>query len=328
MRVGLIVSDTWHFFEDIAIYLSQEFETKVFHETVYKLPFLGTKINNWRLRHDLSRLMTSVDIAFFEWASTYLVIASHLPKQCKIITRLHRYELFYWATQINWQNVDQVILVSTGMQRTFADRLPQHAHKTVVIPGGIRLDRFRPTNRRFVGDLGTLCCLEPRKRVYELILAFYSLVHAGYNFQLHIGGGEDHRWGDYYVSLRRLVEKLNLQDRVIFYGFVEDTPTWYHNIDIFISNSYAEGLQVAPMEAIASGCYALSHFWDGCEDIFTRECIFSTEEEMKARIISYCQAYEPERAVLREQQRAIIVERYDIHHVSRQIAQLISEVTT
>lgn len=326
IRLGLIVSDTWHFFEDIAQYLQQEFQVQVFQEKVYHLPFLGTKINDWRLRHDLSSLLSSVDVAFFEWASVYLATASHLPKQCKVVTRLHHYELFHWGSQINWDHVDKIIVVSSGMQRAFSECFPSHAHKVRVIHGGIRLDRFKVTSKSFRGNIGTLCHLDPRKRIYELILAFHELVQAGHDVRLYIGGDELPHLGHYYRAIRRLVQHLGLDNRVTFCGLVRDTPSWYQNIDIFVSNSYSEGLQVAPMEAIASGCYTISHFWDGCEDMIDSQHIFVTDREMNDLIQRYCDACVEEQALVREQQRAIIERKCDIVSVSEKIGALIRQV--
>lgn len=325
-RLGIVVSDTWHFFRDIADYLETQFEVSTFREVTYKLPFLGTKINNWRLRHDLSRIMSSVDVAFFEWASVYLIPASHLRKSCKIIARLHHYELYHWSHLVNWSNVDRIILVSTGIQRAFAERFPDHAHKTVVVPGGIRLDRFAPTQRPFRGNLGTLCHLTPRKRVYELILALYPLLCSDNSLSLHIGGDELPEQGDYYRAMHVLVEKLNLHDRVFFDGLVSDTPAWYRKIDTFISNSYSEGLQVAPMEAIASGCYTLSHAWEGVEDMLADEFIYITDEELRHKVVSYLGAAEDDRSILRTRQYADIADLCDVRKVQKQISEVIREV--
>lgn len=327
IKLGLVVSDTWHFFKDIAEYLEEEFDVSVFHERTYNFPFLNTKANRWQLHHDLDQLMASVDVAFFEWASIYLVTASHLPKRCKIVTRLHQYELYHWGDKINWSNVDKVVLVSTGMQQAFCERLPIHAEKTVVVPEGIRLDRFTPATRKFEGEIGTLCHMEPRKRPYELILMFSRLLRNGYDLRLHIDGDEQAGFRDYYRAMQQLVKRLDIQDRVTFSGLVTDPAAWYRNIDIFVSNSYAEGLQVAPMEAIASGCYAVSHAWEGCEDLFPVEDTFVSESDFERLIADYLNASPEVRAAKRQRQYAIVSAHCDVRQVRRQIADVIVQVT-
>jgi len=122
-----------------------------------------------------------------------------------------------------------------------------------------------------------------QEEVYELILDFYELNRLNNGFTLHIGGGVRARFKDYYEALHRLVSKLNLNDKVLFYGHISDPQNWYHKIDILISNSYSEGLQVTPMEAIASGCYCLSHYWDGAEELLPEENLFFTSRELLKR---------------------------------------------
>jgi glycosyltransferase involved in cell wall biosynthesis len=92
-----------------------------------------------------------------------------------LVTRLHRYEMYQWADHIQWDRVDRVILVSRAKEREFAERFPDHAGKVVVIPEAISLQRFQPHSKPFGGDMGILCHLSPRKRVYELILAFSEI---------------------------------------------------------------------------------------------------------------------------------------------------------
>ena len=328
MQVGLVVSDTWHFFQEIAEHLQSCMDVSIFSERVHRLPFLNTKINRWQLHHDLNRLMSSVDVAYFEWASIYLVAASHLPKRCPIVTRLHQYELYHWADQINWEHVDKVILVSTGMQQAFRERLPAHAAKTVVIPGGIRLDNFRAPSRPFAGAVGTLCHLEPRKRVYELILLFAQLLMRAPALHLYIGGDETPRQRDYYRAMHHLVAQLNLQSRVHFDGLITDPATWYRKIDMFVSNSYAEGLQVAPMEAIASGCYAVSHRWEGCDDLFPIEDTFVTQAEFEAVMLNYLSAAPDTRTLQRQRQLARVTEICDMRRVSQQIADVLVQTAS
>jgi glycosyltransferase involved in cell wall biosynthesis len=149
------------------------------------------------------------------------------------------------------------------------------------------LSGIQTNSKEYKRDIGILCHLTPRKRVYELILAFYELCHLKQGFHLHIGGGRHDRFGDYYTALYALVTKLNLIDQVTFYGHVTDPQVWYQKIDIFISNSYSEGLQVSPMEAIASGCYSLSHHWDGADELIPSDALFFSERELVEKICLY-----------------------------------------
>lgn len=323
MQVGVVIAgDPWRFFLDIFQDWKERYQVNVFERREINSPFFHTRINRYVFQRDLETFLAAQDVVFFEWASELLVEASKLPKKVPIVTRLHRYELFQWANQVNWDHVDQIILVSQAMQRKFAERFPEHAHKTVVTPVSVDLDTFQPVKKPFNGDIGTLCFLNPRKRVYELVLAFAALDRQRPDFRLHIGGGS-HKYGDYGEALHYLVENLGLQDKVIFYGEVKKPAKWYQNIDIFVSNSYSEGLQVAPMEAMASGRYTLSHHWDGAEELVPEENLYWSDEELIEKILSFADCPENEKQRQQAHMRQLAEERFNLEQVKHLMRQVV-----
>jgi glycosyltransferase involved in cell wall biosynthesis len=329
MRLGIAIStlDPWIFFQDVYEDLGAHYEVDVFKFYRRFYPLLDERINYSLLQKDLRVFLKSHDAVFFEWASGLLEIATQQPKECKIVTRLHRYELFEWSHRINWDRVDKIILVSHAMMRRFSEKFPEHSHKAEVIPVGVSTDKFRPSPRRFNGDIGILCNLTPRKRVYDLILAFYELSQARSDLHLHIAGGYEDLYKDYFEAMHHLVRRLDLQDRVTFYGNVTETWKWYPKIDIYISNSYSEGMQVAPMEAMSSGCYCLSHQWDGAEELLPAQNLFLTNTELVEKVLRYYDL--PETAKLQEKSRlrGIACEQFDIELTKAKIRTIISELS-
>lgn len=328
MRLGIAIEgDPWNFFEDVYQDMRCHYDVDVFKRREVKSPIFYYRINQRLFHNDLDKFMKKNNVVFFEWASDLLSIASHRPKQCRIVTRLHRYEMFGKASTINWEVVDKIILVSHAMQQKFAERFPEHTHKTVVIPVGISTDKYRPNGKTFSGDIGTLCYLTPRKRVYDLILTFYELLQKKKDLHLHIGGGSHPRYGDYDDAMYSLVKKLGLQDHITFYGKITAAQMWYRKIDIFISNSYSEGLQVAPMEAMASGCYCLSHRWDGAEELLPEEYLFYTNAELQEKILSYCQMQSEIKRQEQAKMRAIACEKFKIELIKSKIRNIIEEMS-
>ena len=182
-----------------------------------------------------------------------------------------------------------------------------------MVNEGIDTRKFVPTTKPFSGELGTLCYLGPRKRVYELILAFAEMAprHAGLRLNI---GGSGNKHGDYNDALSSLVRKLDLGDRIRFQGEVSEPWAWHPNMDIFISNSYSEGLQVAPMEAMACGRYTLSHAWDGAEELVPADQIFLTNTELVEKVLAYADLTEGERQRKQEQMRQIACEKFDMQN--------------
>jgi glycosyltransferase involved in cell wall biosynthesis len=323
MRVGIATEETWGFLNEIHEELTQHHTVSVFQRRRSNLPVLNTRVNRSLFNRDLRAFTQANQVIFFEWASELLAVASHLPKRCGIVTRLHRYEMYRWADQINWDAVDKVILVSRAKENEFQARFPAQADKIAVIPEAISLQRFSHRPRCFNGDIGILCHLRPRKRVYELILAFYELSRQRDDFHLHIGGGEAPGLAEYFQAIQILIQKLSLQDKVTIYGHVKNPEEWYQHVDIFISNSYSEGLQVAPMEAIASGCYCLAHYWDGADELLPAENLYFSDSELIEKILSYSSLTEAERLQRQSRLRQLVVDQFDVDKTKVQIRQLI-----
>lgn len=329
MRLGVIVGDgeSWRFFEEIYADWVSHYDVDSFRVRRPPFPIFYERVNRRLLQYDLDAFMKKQDVVFFEWASGLLAFASHLPKRCKVVVRLHRYEMFQWATKINWSFVDKVIFVSQAMRAKFASQFPNHQHKTVVIPVGITIEKFQmDRSGQSVGNIGTLCQISPRKRVYELILAFYDLSRNRNGLHLHIGGNTDPLYGDYNDALQQVVQKLNLRDKVTFYGDISKPWKWYRNIDVFVSNSYSEGLQVALMEAMASGCYCLAHHWDGAEELLPNEYLFFTDSEFQEKISRYLQASSAMQNQDRETMRRIACDKLDKRFIQKQIRIVIEGV--
>ena len=326
MRLGIAIEETWRFLSEIYEYLSLHHQTSLFKWRTFNSPVFNTRINRYLFNTEMQAFIRRNDVIFFEWASRLLVAATQLRKQSGIVTRLHRYEMYQWVNKINWEAVDRIILVSQAKKIEFVNRFPEQAEKIVVVPEAIDINKFQPRPKNFNGDIGILCDLKPRKRVYELILSFYEMIKSVDGLHLHIGGGEQESFGDYYLAIQDLIMKLNLEDKVTLYGNITTTENWYHNIDIFITNSYSEGLQVAPMEAMASGWFVLSHHWAGADELLPEENLFYTDTELREKILKYCNDSETRKQSLRDKMRILVSEKFDIERTKTQIRAVIEEV--
>jgi glycosyltransferase involved in cell wall biosynthesis len=96
-------------------------------------------------------------------------------------------------------------------------------------------------------------------------------------------------------------------------------------MDIYLSNSYWEGQSVALIEAMASGCYCLAHFWDGSEDVLPATNLYGDEDELVEQLIAYRALAASEKERWRKEMRATACQHYDIRNTSRQIQQIIDD---
>jgi len=324
MRLGIVNQETWDFLHELHAHLAAVHGTSVFEPPAPpRAPFMRERIARYQMDRALRAFLRQNDVVFFEWASGLLAQATRLPKTCAIVTRLHRYELYAWADRINWDVVDHVILVSEAKRRAFVARFPAHAGKTHVVPVGIPLARFPMVDRAFLGAIGTLCHLTPRKRVYDLILAFADLLKSVPALQLRVAGDVEPAYLDYYEALQRLVRQLGIEAHVRFDGAITEPSKWYPLIDIFVSHSYSEGLQVAPMEAMATGCHTLSHAWDGADELVPPECLYLSDAELVLKVEAFCNASPAERAEQRRRMRALAEDRFDSRKTCKRIGEII-----
>jgi glycosyltransferase involved in cell wall biosynthesis len=168
--------------------------------------------------------------------------------------------------------------------------------------------------------------LRPRKRIYDLVLAFSEIAAERPNLHLHIGGGPASGFEEYAAVLPSLVERLKLGDRVTLYGNVEDPVAWIGNMDIVVSNSYSEGLQVSLLEAMAMRRYCISHHWEGADELLPAENLFLTERQLQERILQYDDASQAAREAQQDRMREIVCERFDIHRTKVVLRRLIEDV--
>ena len=326
LKLGIVNTESWAFFNEIYRDLQAHHETSLYAPRQVAAPLFQQRIERFVHKQYLQRFLASNQVVFFEWASGMLSAATQQPKTCRIIARLHRYELYQWAAHVDWQKVDRLIVVSEAKRREFTQRFPSQASKLVVIPEAIALDRFSYRQKDFTGQIGILCHLSPRKRVYELILAFHELLRRGNRLHLHIGGSGHSRYPDYEPALHALVETLKITDDVTFHGKITDPESWYSRIDVFVSNSYSEGLQVSPMEAIASGCLCVSHAWPGSNELLPQAQIFGSEADFITLIEAVYSA--PPETVLGWQQAQLqrVRSRFDVEGIKVRIRELIGTV--
>ena len=101
----------------------------------------------------------------------------------------------------------------------------------------------------FILFVGTL---EPRKNIAGVIEAFSKVVReAKKEYNLVVAGTKG--WN--YQSVFELVQRLNIEQEVIFTGYVpeEELPRLFNAASVFVYPSFYEGFGIPPLEAMACG---------------------------------------------------------------------------
>ena len=96
-----------------------------------------------------------------------------------------------------------------------------------------------------------ICCisnLRPIKNVEYLINIFYEINKIYSQTTLHIIGK-----GEQKIFLKKIINKLEISDKVIFYDSVYDSSDILKNMSIFIQTSYSESFSNSILEAMSFG---------------------------------------------------------------------------
>jgi len=152
---------------------------------------------------------------------------------------------------------DRMLAVSTELAHWLTDVVHVPARKVVVVGDGVDDVRFAPRAdrdalRRALGYrpddvvVGTVGRLDPVKNHPMLFAAADRIRHTHPNVRVLLVGDGPERSG-----LERLLEERRLHETVKLLGQRDDIPELLNVMDIFTLSSFAEGVSVAALEAMA-----------------------------------------------------------------------------
>jgi len=218
-------------------YLIIKHKINVVHSLHYSFPLIACT----------KKVVTIHDLTFFKFPESHLCI-----KRCY-------FRLFIMLSSIF---VDRVITDSKSTLDDFLKKFYMDKNKTSVVHLGksdvfnsnllsSRIDFVKQKNginKEYFLYLGTI---EPRKNIKSIILSFNEYLKINKSFQLVIAGKK----GWFFNDVFDLVEGLQLQEYVIFTGFVneQDKPYLISGAKIFIYLSLYEGFGIPVLEAMACG---------------------------------------------------------------------------
>jgi glycosyltransferase involved in cell wall biosynthesis len=207
----------------------------------------------WMQTHGLTHLHVHFATAA---ANVGLLLKHTLPVGLSLT--VHGPDEFYdarneWLPQ-KLMAADFVVCISRFARSQVMKLTPaSHWHKYEVCPLGVDPERYQPMAKTEVGAAFTLLCvgrLAPAKGQRILLEAAHRLAERGRDFRLVlVGNGPD------AADLQAAATTLGLHDKVIFTGALNQAAVlqWYARADAFVLPSFAEGVPVVLMEAMACG---------------------------------------------------------------------------
>ncbi len=114
--------------------------------------------------------------------------------------------------------------------------------------------------------VGTVAELHPTKGHRYAIDAIERLISSGYNvYFIIISDGEER------YELKKYIQKHNLEDRVILFGFLDSAPQYLKALDIFTLTSISEALSLSILEAGLSERAVVASNVGGIPEIITHK---------------------------------------------------------
>jgi hypothetical protein len=273
-------ADGMTFLNEIVDFAKQRFETRVFEG---------------RTKEELYELMQWSDISWFEWCTDLAVIASNLPKVCKNIVRLHRYEAYlHWPQQINWQNIDMLITVGNSFVKdALLKQVPniENVTRLISIPNGVNLEKFKFIERQRGKDIAFLGNFRMVKNPAFVLQCMQKLHYIDPQYRLFFGGIFQDSALEQHVKY--MVNALELGGVVFFDGWQKDVNLWLADKHYIVSTSIIESQGMGLLEGMACGLKPVIHNFPGAIEIFPSEFLFNISEDFCREVLS--DKYEPYR---------------------------------
>ena len=268
----------------------------------------------------MSELLSSVDLAWFEWCDNLVIEASRLPKTCPIICRLHSYEAFTeMPSQVNWENVDHLIFVNKSVMELVGEQSASIVAKT-VIHNGVDIDRFIiPENKTYGKKIASVGYINYKKNPALLLYCFKKIYEYDSEFTFHVAGlHQDPRIKLYFDNFLK-ESPLPIE----FCGWVTDMPQWYQDKDYVISTFLFESFHYSIAEGMASGLMPLIHNWYGAKHLYPEEHLYADPDACLELIKEF---EKNDRCKQAQINRKFISNRYNLDDKFGQISRLMNKV--
>ena len=155
------------------------------------------------------------------------------------------------------------------------------AGKISVVVNGIDTARFQAAREKFIRRefltrwelpqnsslVGTVGELTPLKGQEDFLRAAAQVLKQHPSAYFIVAGIDHSRGNQHRTHIERLIEDLNLRERVRLVGWMEDLAQLYCALDVFVSASRTESFGLALAEAMASGTAVAATETEGAREL-------------------------------------------------------------
>jgi len=279
-----------------------------------------------------ANLLKQADMIFCEWclgnAEWY---STHKRKEQLLIIRLHHQEInqdLPYLERIDWKNVDRIVFICPRNMELFLERIPEMKDRAVVIYNPIDCGDLGLSKLFGAGfNLGFVGLAPSRKSPHLALEIFETLRKQDSRYTLFFKGKspEEYDWlwrkseeRSYYEAFYSSVKSSPHSNSIVFDPCGVDMPAWYSKIGFLLSTSEHEGSHQAVAEAMASGAVPVIRNWEGADQLYPEQFIFSSIDEAVDLVTHWNKAgnYESGCEMVKENARinfdaSLIIEQYE-----------------
>ncbi len=178
-----------------------------------------------------------------------------------------------------YNRINTVFAISSIIRKNLLETTPLTESKIEILHNGIDTGKLNPVNadgekirNEFeIGKheivIGMIARFTWGKGHEEFLEAAADLKQKYSNLKFMIVGEASRGEESYENKIKRLADKLNLKDAVIFTGYREDIPDLLAAMDVFVFPSHSEAFGIALIEAMALGIPSVCSDSNGILDI-------------------------------------------------------------
>lgn len=280
------------------------------------------------------KLLMCTDIIWCEWlllnAQWY---SSHKFPHQKLFIRAHRFEIEKkYGYKIDWNNVTKVITVSYFMMEQFIERFQIPREKVVVINNFINVNSYeieKEPEAKY--NLAMIGIVPKRKGFDHAIDILIQLKQKDSRYCLYIAGKRPDEFANswnipeeraYYERVFQKIKDNNIEDSVIYTGWVETTEFLKKVGYVLSLSDLVESFHIAPFEGMASNGIGMALRWEGIEYIYPPDTIYNSPEEIANKIEEYNQNDDKRMEVI-QKGKNFVKENYDLPVIWNTISQLL-----